>query len=159
MKEQKEEAMNSDILERGLLAHVLRRCCNDSESNAEIGRTIVGILATIVQRESFQDPDLARVWAAVCLWSADESSSCLAAELYEMFNFIGDETAKTALMDLSCAPFPSSTQEAVAAGLEIRDLADYRENARLEEDARGIWIDEECEREDIPGQPDDDVEW
>ena len=159
MKRSSEEDADSDMHERGLIAHVLRRCCDDSGNNNDIGRKIVGIIATIVQRESFQDPDLARVWAAVCLWSADESSSCLAAELYEMFNFIGDETAKTALMDLSCAPFPSSTQEAVAAGLEIRDLADYRENARLEEEARGIWIDEECERDDIPGQPDDDVEW
>ena len=159
MKRSSEEDMSSDVLEKGLIAHVLRRCCDDSGSNAEIGRTIVGILATIVQRESFQDPDLGRIWAAVKLWSADESSSCLAAELYEMFNFIGDETAKTALIDLSCAPFPSSTQEAVAAGLEIRDLADYRGNARLEEEARGIWIDEECERDDIPVPPDEEEEW
>ncbi len=162
MKEQKEEAMNSDMHERGLIAHVLRRCCDDSGDNNDIGRKIVGIIATIVQRESFQDPDLGRIWAAVKLWSADASSSCLAAELYEMFKYVGDQQAARALIDLSSAPFPSSTHEAVSVALQIRDLADYRENERLEEEAFRRLVEEELERTeriDIPVQPDDEPEW
>jgi hypothetical protein len=158
MTKSNDEPMSSDVLEKGLLAHVIRRCSENSGNNADMDRRTVGIICTIVRREHFQDPVLGRIFAAVKLWSAD-ASACLAAELYAMFQYVGDATAARALVDdLSCAPFPESTQEAVAAALAIREQADYRENARLEEAARGLWIDEECEREDTP-VPDEEEEW
>ena len=156
MKRSSEEDMSSDVLEKGILAHILRRCSDDSGNNPEI-REIVGVISTIVRREHFQDPVLGRVFAAVKLWSSDAVLP-LAAELYEMFRYIGDQEAAEALVDLSCSPYPDNC-EVVSVGLAIRDRALHLEEIRIEADARGLWIDEECARDDTPGQPDDDVEW
>jgi hypothetical protein len=146
-------------LEKGLIAHVLRKFSSDAADNADIGRRIVGVISSIVGREHYQNSVLARIWTAVQLWSADAEGSSLAAELFEMFRFLGDEAAAAALIDISSAPYPGTTQEAVATALEIRDRMAYLQEVRLEQEARGLWIDEECERGDIPVPPDDDVEW
>lgn len=142
------ELSENTILEMGLLAHLLRRC----------EQTITGIVGTVLRREDFEIPVHGRLFAALKLWSVEATES-LPSELHDMFIFCGDTEAAEALIDLSCAPFPDSTTELISVALHIRDQANYRENCRLENDARGVWIREECERADIPIEPDDDVEW
>lgn len=92
MKGSSGESMNSGVLEKGILAHILRRCTDNPGNDAEIGRKIVGVISTIVRREHFQDPVLGRIFAAVKLWSSDAVLP-LAAELYEMFRYVGDQEA------------------------------------------------------------------
>lgn len=158
MKESYEEDADSEVLEMGLIAHVLRKFSNDSGDTADVGRRIVAVISSIVSREHYQNPVLARIWSAVQLWSADTENICLAAELFEMFKFISDESAVAALIEMSSASYPVSTQAAVATALEIRERHRYVQEALIDEEARGIWIKGECEREDT-AMPDEGEEW
>lgn len=155
MKRSYEENADSDLLEKGLIAHVIRMFGDGSEGNGDAGRRVVGVISSIVQREHYQNPVLARIWSAVQLWSADTEDICLGAELFEMCRFNKDEDAMAALIDMSSSAFPANIHAVVATALEIRERYRYTQEARLEEEARGLW---EGEREDN-AMPDEGEEW
>ena len=151
MKKLKKEYEN--IVEEGLLAGILRQ----SQSGE---RKYIGLISTMLNREDFLSPINGRLFAAIKLWCTDEEADSLPSELHAMFRFCGDDAAAKAIVGLSCVPCPDNLNELVLLGLHIRDQSAYRENLRLEAEARGIWVDEECERGNIPPvEPDDDVEW
>lgn len=147
MRQLKAEFQNNSVVERGLLARLLT---HPEE------RTTVGL---IIMREDFEEPVLGRLFAATMLWGADATQP-LALELHRMFLLCGDQAAANSLVDLATAPYPDSFAELIWLAVHIHDQAVYRENLRLEAEARGKWINEECERERFNEQSDDnDLEW
>lgn len=143
MKELKQAFRHSKIIERGLLARLLTH--PEERTN----------IALIVRREDFQEHVFGRLYAAMLLWSADETDS-LATELHVMFMHVGDEEAAEALLGLAWVPYPDSYAELVWLALLIHDRA--RENSSLQEEAYNQRVDEDCERLEIPIQP-EEVEW
>lgn len=158
MRKSRQEDVESDVLERGLIAHVIRLFGDGSGDNGDAGRRVVGVISSIVQKEHYRNVVLARIWIALQMWSADSEEFCLGAELFEMFRFNGDLEAMSALIEIACSPFPATTQAAVATALEIRERHRYSQEARMEEEARGLLNEQESEREDNT-MPDEEELW
>ena len=123
------------------------------------------ILAAIVSPDTFaEDQETHRRLYSLVMGAPGGELQPIALTLYEILLDRSDFAAADLLVDLGSSDiFPCCLTETIQLGLHIRDnirdKAKFLADCRLEKDARGLLTCKNCEREEIPVEPDEELEW
>jgi len=139
-------------VEQTLLAGLITGCASDR-----------AVIFMMLSREDFCCEVNGRLYAAIRLYGLDDQAQeglGLGLELARMFEYVGDEQAFQALIDLAMVDYPPCGCQLglVKLSLQVHDAAVYRYDLRLHKRAVDRWIAEEIERAECEG-PEDEVPW
>ena len=116
------------------------------------------VIAAIVDDPAqFENPKHQRLYSALMSAPGGELAP-LGVELYLLLLSRSDLEAADLLVELSTTPQPFCNTKLIQLAICVRDQARYREDIRLQEEARESWLqDPECS--EPPDREDDGLEW